>query len=101
MDRVTGTRVSAFEALAMFYLVAPVFSFFVFFVSTGLAISGCLLILIWAYRLVRVTEWLELREVGWAECYFAVIALMWIVLSGGVSNFYQNIDWWKHYAVLN
>lgn len=92
--------ISRAEALAVLYLVIPLFIFFAFFIRLELAVPACALIAFQVIEIIRRADWRGAIASSWVYLYFFSLAALWLWLSNGPEGLHQNSDWFKHTPLL-
>jgi hypothetical protein len=91
----------AVETLSVLYLLTPLLIFFGGFIRVEIAVPACVLISFIIYELVRRTYWRQLLQWRTESAWFLLLAVLWVILSGGIGPIHQNTDWYKHYGIIN
>lgn len=99
IQQVPATSIS--ETLAVVLLGLPVFVFIVAALRWELAIPAATFLLICLFQMVKRTDWQVSRDDVKRTAILASIAAIWVFLSGSFGVLQANLDWAKHYAILN
>ena len=89
------------EAAALLYVSLPALIFFAFFVRLAIAIPACSLIAACWYALIRKTQWVSPLRISQQTVYMLALSIAWLFLAGNLGWIQQNLDWIKHYSILN
>jgi hypothetical protein len=101
MTEPTTNKVSLSELAACCYLLISTLIFFLFFIRPEIGLFSCCFLIYCLYNLFVRTDFHFDRRDLFRLLWFVFLACLLGLASGAGGFLYRNLDWQKHYALMN
>jgi hypothetical protein len=101
MTTPAANKMSLCESAACCYLLLPTLVFFAFFIRPEIGLPACGLLIYCLGSILVRTDFQFDKTDRVRLLWFAFLAFVLAMLSGAGGLLYRNLDWEKHYALLN